>query len=95
MDGETWALSQNHKIVEVGRDLYGAPSSTPMPKQGHLEQIVCLVEEIHNSVSYRSGKYPNSKLVGILDASVVSIQQIDQCIFRTAKWVDQKDSTVT
>ena len=30
--------SQNHRIVEVGRDLCGSPSPTPLLKQGHLQQ---------------------------------------------------------
>jgi len=29
--------SQNHRIVEVGRDLCGSSSPTPLPKQGHLQ----------------------------------------------------------
>jgi len=31
-------LSQNHRIVGVGRDLCGSPSPTLLPKQGHPEQ---------------------------------------------------------
>ena len=31
-------VSQNHRIVDIGRDLWGPSSPTPMPKQGHLEQ---------------------------------------------------------
>ena len=30
--------SQNHRMVGVGRDLYGSSSPTPLPKQGHPEQ---------------------------------------------------------
>jgi len=30
--------SQNHRMVEVGRDLCGSSSPTPLPKQGHLQQ---------------------------------------------------------
>jgi len=29
---------QNHRLVEVGRDLCGSSSPTPLPKQGHLQQ---------------------------------------------------------
>ena len=29
----------NHRIVGVGRKLWGTPSPTPLPKQGHLEQV--------------------------------------------------------
>ena len=29
--------SRNHRIVEVGRDLCGSSSQTPLPKQGHLQ----------------------------------------------------------
>jgi len=31
-------LSQNHRIVGVGRDLCGSSSPTLLPKQGHLQQ---------------------------------------------------------
>jgi len=31
-------LSQNHRMVGVGRDLWGSSRPTPMPKQGHLQQ---------------------------------------------------------
>jgi len=31
-------VSQNHRMVGVGRDLCGSSSPTPLPKQGHLEQ---------------------------------------------------------
>jgi len=31
-------FSQNHRIVGVGRDLWGSSGPTPLPKQGHLEQ---------------------------------------------------------
>jgi len=31
-------VSQNHRMVGVGRDLCGSPSPTPQPKQGHLQQ---------------------------------------------------------
>ena len=31
-------ISQNHRMVGVGRDLCGSSSPTPLPKQGHLEQ---------------------------------------------------------
>jgi len=34
-----WALSQNHKIVEVGRDLWRSPGPNPLLKQGHLELV--------------------------------------------------------
>ena len=30
--------SQNHRMVEVGRDLCGSSSPTALPKQGHLQQ---------------------------------------------------------
>jgi len=33
-----YSESQNHRIVGVGRDLCGSSSSTPLPKQGHLQQ---------------------------------------------------------
>jgi len=29
--------SQYHRIVGVGRDLFGSSSPTPLPKQGHLQ----------------------------------------------------------
>ena len=32
------AASQNHRMVGVGRDLWGSCSPTPLPKQGHLQQ---------------------------------------------------------
>ena len=32
------AVSQNHRIVGVGRDLCGSSSPTLLPKQGHLQQ---------------------------------------------------------
>jgi len=28
---------QNHRMLGVGRDLYGSSSPTPLPKQGHLQ----------------------------------------------------------
>jgi len=31
-------VSQNHRMVGVGRDLWGSSSPTPLPKQGHLQQ---------------------------------------------------------
>jgi len=31
-------VSQNHRMVGVGRDLCGLSSPTPLPKQGHLWQ---------------------------------------------------------
>ena len=31
-------MSQNHRREGVGRDLWGASSPTPLPKQGHLEE---------------------------------------------------------
>jgi len=31
-------ISQNHRMVGVGRDLSGLSSPTPLPKQGHLQQ---------------------------------------------------------
>jgi len=31
--------SQNHRIVGVGRDLWGRSSPTPPPKQHQLEQV--------------------------------------------------------
>jgi len=34
----TAELSQNHRMVGVGRDLCGSCSPTPLPKQGHLQQ---------------------------------------------------------
>jgi len=30
--------SQNPSMAGVGRALWGSPSPTPLPKQGHLEQ---------------------------------------------------------
>ena len=36
---EVATASQNHRMVGVGRDLWGSPSPTPLPKQGHLEQV--------------------------------------------------------
>jgi len=30
--------SQNHRMLGVGRDLWGSYSPTPLPKQGHLQQ---------------------------------------------------------
>jgi len=30
-------VSQNHRIVGVGRDLCGSSSPIPLPKQGHLQ----------------------------------------------------------
>jgi len=35
---DTFGGSQNHRMLEVGRDLCGSSSPTPVPKQGHLEQ---------------------------------------------------------
>ena len=32
------SLSQNHRMVGVGRDLCGSSSPTLLPKQGHLQQ---------------------------------------------------------
>jgi len=32
------AISQDHRMVRVGRDLSGSSSPTPLPKQGHLQQ---------------------------------------------------------
>jgi len=32
------SISQNHRLVGVGRDLCGSSSATLLPKQGHLEQ---------------------------------------------------------
>jgi len=34
MGGDT----DRHRMVGVGRDLWGSSSPTPLPKQGHLEQ---------------------------------------------------------
>jgi len=34
--------SQNHRMVGVGRDLCGSSGPTPLPKQGHLEQVTFL-----------------------------------------------------
>jgi len=31
-------ISQNHRVVGVGRDLCGSSSPTLLPKQGHLQQ---------------------------------------------------------
>ena len=31
-------LSQNHRMLGVGRDLWGSSSPTLLPKQGHLQQ---------------------------------------------------------
>jgi len=36
--GATGGESQNHRMVGVGRDLYGSPSPTLLLKQGHLQQ---------------------------------------------------------
>ena len=33
-------VSQNPRMVGVGRDLCGSPSPTLLPKQGHLQQVV-------------------------------------------------------
>jgi len=38
--------SQNHRIVGVGRDLCGSSSPTPLPKQGHLQQIFLMADII-------------------------------------------------
>jgi len=35
---ESMAESQNHRMVGVGRKLWGSSSLTPLPKQGHLQQ---------------------------------------------------------
>jgi len=35
---EGWSISQNHRMVGVGRDLWGSSSPTPLLKQGHLQQ---------------------------------------------------------
>lgn len=56
---------------------------------------VHLPEEICICISYPPGKYSNYKLVSILDGFVIFLQQLDQCVFRTAKCVGQKESTVT
>jgi len=32
-------ISQNHRMVGVGRDLCGSSSPTPLPRQGHLGQV--------------------------------------------------------
>ena len=34
-------ISQNHRILEAGRDLCGSSSPTPLLKQGLLQQAVC------------------------------------------------------
>ena len=31
-------MSQNHRMVGIGRDLWGSSCPTPLPKQGHLQQ---------------------------------------------------------
>ena len=31
-------LTESHRMVRVRRDLWGSPSPTPLPKQGHLQQ---------------------------------------------------------
>ena len=31
-------ISQNHRMVGVGRDLCGSSGPAPLPKQGHLQQ---------------------------------------------------------
>ena len=31
-------VSQNHRMVGVGRDLCGSSSPPPLPKHGHLQQ---------------------------------------------------------
>ena len=33
-----YSKSQNHRMLEVVRDLWGSSSPTPLPKQGHLQQ---------------------------------------------------------
>jgi len=33
-----WLHPQRHRMVGVGRDLWGSSGPTPLPKQGHLEQ---------------------------------------------------------
>ena len=32
--------SENHRMVQVGRDLCGSSSPTSLPKQGHVEDLV-------------------------------------------------------
>jgi len=32
-------ISQNHRMVGVGRDLCGSSSPTPLPKQGHRRKL--------------------------------------------------------
>ena len=41
------AKSQNHRMVEVARGLCGSSSPTPLPKQGHLEQIAQDLIQVH------------------------------------------------
>jgi len=36
---EPWRITQNHRMVGVGRDLWGSSSPTPLPKQGHPKQV--------------------------------------------------------
>jgi len=38
--------SQNHRMVGVGRDPCGSSSSTPLPKQGHLQQAAQDVAQV-------------------------------------------------
>ena len=39
-------MSQNHRMVRVGRDLCGSSSPTLLPKQGHLQHIPLWIEHI-------------------------------------------------
>lgn len=32
-------ISQNHRIVELGRDLQRSSDATPLLKQGHIEPV--------------------------------------------------------
>ena len=38
VSGQGYRITQNHRMVGVGRDLCGSSSPTPLPKQGHPEQ---------------------------------------------------------
>jgi len=35
-------MTEYHRIIAVGRDLYRSSSPTPLPKQGHLEQVTLI-----------------------------------------------------
>ena len=39
-------ISQNHRMLGIGRDLCGSSSSTTLPKQGHLQQAA---QDLHQA----------------------------------------------